>query len=167
MAASEYPCEFATGITVDQTQTTVTTTRTHQHLFTLWRRQLAINETENLIYQYLFDKPISFPRATNRFLFHRGTDPGYIFEHKISDAKNQEPKNVPRSPAKSLKQSVRIPSRHIEQCLLEQIFLWETKKASSTLRASQAVPHPSTDRALQRLTSEFERDPVYSLRYGR
>ena len=43
----------------------------------------------------------------------------------------------------------------------------KTKKASSTLRASQAVPHPSTDRALQRLTSEFGRDPVYSLRYGR
>lgn len=41
------------------------------------------------------------------------------------------------------------------------------RKASSTLRASQAVPHPSTDRALQRLTSEFGRDPVYSLRYGR
>ena len=41
------------------------------------------------------------------------------------------------------------------------------QKASSTLRASQAVPHPSTDRALQRLTSEFGRDLVYSLRYGR
>ena len=45
--------------------------------------------------------------------------------------------------------------------------LGKTKRASSTLRASQAVPHPSTDRALQRLTSEFGRDPVYSLRYGR
>ena len=43
----------------------------------------------------------------------------------------------------------------------------QTEKAGSTRRASQAVPHPSTDRALQRLTSEFERDPVYSLRYGR
>ena len=42
-----------------------------------------------------------------------------------------------------------------------------SEKASSTRRASQAVPHPSTDRALQRLTSEFGRDPVYSLRYGR
>ena len=41
------------------------------------------------------------------------------------------------------------------------------KRASSTQRTSQAVPHPSTDRALQRLTSEFGRDPVYSLRYGR
>ena len=41
------------------------------------------------------------------------------------------------------------------------------KKASSTQRASQAVPHPSTDRALRRLTSEFGRDPVYSSRYGR
>ena len=41
------------------------------------------------------------------------------------------------------------------------------EKASSTQRTSQAVPHPSTDRALQRLTSEFGRDLVYSLRYGR
>ena len=32
---------------------------------------------------------------------------------------------------------------------------------------SQAVPHLSTDRALQRLASEFERDPACSLRYGR
>ena len=41
------------------------------------------------------------------------------------------------------------------------------KKASSTLRASRAVPHPGTDRALRRLTSEFGRDPVHSTRYGR
>ena len=43
----------------------------------------------------------------------------------------------------------------------------ELKKADSTLRSSQAVPHPSTIRALRRLTSEFGRDPVYSSRYGR
>ena len=41
------------------------------------------------------------------------------------------------------------------------------EKASSTLRASRAVPHPGTDRALRRLTSEFGRDPVHSTRYGR
>ena len=40
-------------------------------------------------------------------------------------------------------------------------------KADSTLRSSQAVPHPSTDRALRRLTSEVRRDPVHSTRYGR
>ena len=40
-------------------------------------------------------------------------------------------------------------------------------KADSTLRSSQAVPHPSTSRALSRLTSEVERDPVHSTRYGR
>ena len=40
-------------------------------------------------------------------------------------------------------------------------------KADSTLRSSQAVPHPSTKRALCRLTSEVERDPVHSTRYGR
>ena len=41
------------------------------------------------------------------------------------------------------------------------------QKVSSTLRSSRAVPHPSTNRALRRLTSEFGRDPVRSTRYGR
>jgi hypothetical protein len=40
-------------------------------------------------------------------------------------------------------------------------------KADSTQRSSQAVPHPSTNRALRCLTSEVERDPVHSTRYGR
>ena len=43
----------------------------------------------------------------------------------------------------------------------------EEEKAGSTLRSSQAVPHPSTNRALRRLTSEVGRDPVHSTRYGR
>ena len=43
----------------------------------------------------------------------------------------------------------------------------EKEKADSTLRSSRAVPHPSTNRALRRLTSEVRRDPVYSTRYGR
>ena len=43
----------------------------------------------------------------------------------------------------------------------------QNEKADSTLRSSQAVPHPSTNRALRRLTSEVRRDPVYSTRYGR
>ena len=42
-----------------------------------------------------------------------------------------------------------------------------TVKAHNTLRSSQAVPHPSTSRALQRLASEFEWDLAYSLWYGR
>ena len=41
------------------------------------------------------------------------------------------------------------------------------RKADDTLRCSQAVPHPSTNRALRRLTSEVGRDPVYSTWYGR
>ena len=41
------------------------------------------------------------------------------------------------------------------------------EKADSTLRSSRAVPHPSTNRALRRLTSEVRRDPVHSTRYGR
>ena len=43
----------------------------------------------------------------------------------------------------------------------------KTKKANSTLRASRAVPHPSTDRAFRRLTSEFGWDRVHSTKYGR
>jgi hypothetical protein len=43
----------------------------------------------------------------------------------------------------------------------------QKQKADSTLRSSRAVPHPSTDRALRRLTSEVGRDPVHSTRYGR
>ena len=41
------------------------------------------------------------------------------------------------------------------------------EKADSTLRTSQAVPHPSTIRALSCLTSEVRRDPVHSTWYGR
>ena len=41
------------------------------------------------------------------------------------------------------------------------------RKASSTLRSSRAVPHPSTNRVLRRLTPEVGRDPVHSTRYGR
>ena len=40
-------------------------------------------------------------------------------------------------------------------------------KAGSALRSSRAVPHPTTNRALRRLTSEVGRDPVHSTRYGR
>ena len=45
--------------------------------------------------------------------------------------------------------------------------LFQAIKADSTLESSQAVPHPSTNRALCRLTSEVGRDPVHSTRYGR
>ena len=51
------------------------------------------------------------------------------------------------------------PLAHIIEC--------QDAKASSTLRSSRAVPHPSTNRALRRLTSEVRRDPVHSTRYGR
>ena len=43
----------------------------------------------------------------------------------------------------------------------------KVKKASSTLRTSRAVTHPSTIRAFRRLTSEFGWDPVFSTQYGR
>ena len=52
------------------------------------------------------------------------------------------------------------------QACTPQIQKW-AEKASGTRRASQAVPHPSTDRALRCLTSEFGWDRVYSSQYGR
>ena len=58
------------------------------------------------------------------------------------------------------------------QCSVLKPIRWceatrKKAKADSTLRSSQAVPHPSTDRALRCLTSEVKRDPVHSTRYGR
>ena len=50
-------------------------------------------------------------------------------------------------------------------CIVRKLGVAE--KADSTLRSSQAVPHPSTNRALCCLTSEVERDPLHSTRYGR
>ena len=43
----------------------------------------------------------------------------------------------------------------------------ELEKADITRGSSQAVPHPSTNRALCCLTSEVRRDRVHSIRYGR
>ena len=64
----------------------------------------------------------------------------------------------------------RRPSARLDLslCSLEELFTRVRKgKADSTRRSSRAVPHPSTNRALRRLTSEVRRDPVYSTRYGR
>ena len=52
-------------------------------------------------------------------------------------------------------------------CGVPETIIPKIEKASSTLRASQAVPHPSTDRALRRLASGFGRARAYSSRYGR
>ena len=43
----------------------------------------------------------------------------------------------------------------------------DRRKADSTLRTSRAVPQTIPHRALFRVTSEVERDPVHSARYGR
>jgi hypothetical protein len=66
-------------------------------------------------------------------------------------------------------QPVRRRSGRWEALGLAMVFCTQSQqaKADSTLRSSQAVPHPSTNRALRRLTSEVGRDPVYSTRYGR
>ena len=48
-----------------------------------------------------------------------------------------------------------------------RIYSEASAKADSTLECSQAVPNPGTSWALSRSTSEVERDPVHSTRYGR
>ena len=50
-----------------------------------------------------------------------------------------------------------------EEHTLSQNGYGGRSKADSTQRSSQAVPHPSTNRALCRLTSEVRRDPVFSI----
>ena len=68
----------------------------------------------------------------------------------------------------------RVPTRHKAIMIFaainisSKIINWnKNKNANSTLRASRAVPHPSTDRAFRRLTSEFGWDRVCSTKYGR
>ena len=61
-------------------------------------------------------------------------------------------------------QQVRLRKSSVAYLLLVKVM---SKKASSTLRTSRAVTHPSTIRALRCLTSEFGRDPVFSTQYGR
>jgi hypothetical protein len=66
--------------------------------------------------------------------------------------------------------AVRAPWSSGDRQAMEVNSSWisrKSMKADSTLRTSRAVPHPSTDRALCRLPSEVERDPVHSTRYGR
>ena len=61
-----------------------------------------------------------------------------------------------------------LPAR-VAQALRQRVLGRSAReeKADSTRRSSRAVPHPSTNRALRRLTSEVRRDPVHSTRYGR
>ena len=59
------------------------------------------------------------------------------------------------------------PGVRPNRCIAQLASHSESSKAGSTLRSSRAVPHPSTNRALRRLTSEVGRDPVHSTRYGR
>ena len=59
------------------------------------------------------------------------------------------------------------PSPLLPLCKTKTWRQRKKRKANGTRRASQAVPHPSTDRALRRLTSEFGWDRVHSTQYGR
>ena len=54
------------------------------------------------------------------------------------------------------------PHPHAHTYTHTHTHFYKFAKADSTLRSSQVVPHPSTNRALSRLTSEVERDPVHS-----
>ena len=60
-----------------------------------------------------------------------------------------------------------LPPRVVQAVRQRVLRSARKEKADSTRRSSRAVPHPSTNRALRRLTSEVRRDPVHSTRYGR
>lgn len=57
---------------------------------------------------------------------------------------------------RTLRRLLGVAKKNNAWCLEKKI------KAVSTLRGSQAVTDPSTNRALPRLTSEIGRDPVFS-----
>ena len=88
-----------------------------------------------------------------------GRNLGALLELCVSSSRRRHAKLLCIAP--SLTDDLRRGPEHA----LMQTLVWE--KADSTLRSSQAVPHPSTSRALCRLTSEVGRDPVHSTRYGR
>ena len=88
-----------------------------------------------------------------------GRNLGALLELCVSSSRRRHAKLLCIAP--SLTDDLRRGPEHA----LMQTLVWE--KADSTLRSSQAVPHPSTDRALCCLTSEVKRDPVHSTRYGR
>lgn len=52
-------------------------------------------------------------------------------------------------------------------CVIPVTLGNDDNKKPSTPWSSRAVPQPSTDLALSRLASEFERDPAHSIQYGR
>ena len=81
-------------------------------------------------------------------------------------AQGGSPKSGPAHPTELIRTLLESRSRFRIQIDLN-FLKGQHGKADSTLRTSQAVPHPSTNRALCRLTSEVERDPVHSTRYGR
>ena len=62
---------------------------------------------------------------------------------------------------KTAHQDTRINNRRQHRTITEK------EKADSTLKSSRAVPHPSTNWAVPGVTSEVERDPVYSRSGGR
>ena len=73
-------------------------------------------------------------------------------------------------PAKMIRAQASLPKEFSVGAICLCVGNWlklMKEKAGSTLRSSRAVPHPSTNRALRRLTSEVGRDPVHLTRYGR
>ena len=102
--------------------------------------------------------------SETRIACRRWKSPTYIYNLAISITVAILAQGTSRAAAVS--QAFWMPVGSIPAPIADDIQV-AGAKADSTLRASRAVPHPSTDRALRRLTSEVRRDPVHSTRYGR
>ena len=100
----------------------------------------------------------SFSAASSSSLYLRLRPPRFILSFPLSRSLSHYYLSM------SLYISVSTSSLSARMSLLKSR---DRFKADSTLRTSRAVPHPSTNRALCRFTSEVERDPVHSTRYGR
>ena len=79
---------------------------------------------------------------------------GYVWQRRLTTTGTNRPEN-------------NYFAKYVVHRSMEYRPKTKIQKANSTLRASRAVPHPSTDRAFRRLTSEFGWDRVYSTKYGR
>ena len=80
--------------------------------------------------------------------------------------KKTKKKNVPLPPQKNKTNITKKETKHVTS-LTRKTWIEKKKWQAYDTRYSQAVSHPSTDRALGCLTSVIGREPVYSAWCGR
>ena len=103
---------------------------------------------------------LSFIRVNSCFNRRLQLRPASFNHYSMSETTLDEPPFVRRS-------SMKVPKNpHVRPCTLAATYLAKNKMLSAPW-SSQVVSHPSTTRALRRLTSEFGRDLVFSTQCGR